>query len=38
LVNTLLQWFLAYISSAFGGFAPDPHQGSVLGPCWGTCS
>jgi len=33
LVNTLLQWLLAYrpMSSASGGFAPDPHRGSAPG-------
>jgi len=32
LVNTLLQWLLAYMSSASGGFVPRPHQGSAPGP------
>jgi len=35
LVNILLQWFLAYISSASRGFAPEPHP-SAPGPRWGT--
>jgi len=24
------------LSSASGGFAPDPHRAPSLGPCWGT--
>jgi len=24
------------MSSASGGFAPDPHWGAAPGPCWGT--
>ena len=31
LVNALLQLLLAYTSSAFGGFASRPHQGSAPG-------
>jgi len=41
LVNTLLQWFLAYIYAASGGFAPDPYQGSApvpLDPAGGLLS
>ena len=34
LVNTLLQWLLAYMSSASS--PPDPHHDSALGLRWGT--
>ena len=27
-----------HVSSASGGFAPDPHRGSSSGPRWGTRS
>jgi len=36
LVNTLSEWLLAYMSSASGGEAPDPYQGSASGPRWRT--